>query len=90
MLFALRNQIPKSSLSYWCKLTYTIYSTTLHMQILPLVPFCTPPWVVQYILNDVLSNLRGVHKWVFHLYTPLMCTGNVDVSECYTESNLLS
>ena len=54
----------------------TQYSTTLHKCTnVNTCPIPVDPWVVQYMLNDVLCNLRGIHKEVFHLCTAPMCLG---------------
>ena len=47
---------------------------------------CMPACVAQYVLNNALCNPRHIHKQNTHLCTPLMCTGNRGVSECYTSA----
>ena len=46
-----------------------------HEQLYTFAPFLYAPWVGQYMLEDVLRNPRGIPKWVFRVYVPLMCTG---------------
>ena len=60
------------------------YSTTTRVQIKHFLHSFTPTsWIAQYMLEWCSAQSRGHAQWVFHSYT-LMCSGNGDVSKCYT------
>ena len=68
--------------SFKADVTFSLarYSTTPHVQIYTPVH----PWVVQYMLNYVLNNSRGVHRQVFHLCMPPYVYWKIEVYQNVT------
>ena len=59
---------PRYSVCAGVPFWFVQYSTTPpRANVKTLAPFLYASWVAQYMLNDVLHNPGGIHKFVFHM-----------------------